>query len=67
MEDYHIDFDTMTIANRISTIRNLFLDYVSNQKLNLEEPQRSGAIEELEWFIGNIQSCIDDIKDQNLT
>ena len=56
MEDYHLDM--MTIPNRIASIRTIFLDYVANQKLDLQEPQRSGAIEELEWFIGNIQNCI---------
>ena len=60
MEDYHLDM--MTIPNRIASIRTIFLDYVANENLKLEEPQRSGAIEELEWFIGNIQSCIDNIK-----
>ena len=60
MEDYHLDM--MTIPNRIASIRTIFLDYVVNENLKLEEPQRSGAIEELEWFIGNIQSCIDNIK-----
>ena len=62
MRDHHIDFDMMTIPNRIATIRTLFLDYVLNQNLDLNEVQEDGALEELEWFINNIRDCIDEIK-----